>query len=76
MAEVTNELMYELLKTIQGSLGDIKLDMRELKVRMTASEEALAGINRRLDRHEDQLERIERRLELRELAEAQAPYEP
>jgi hypothetical protein len=34
------------------------------------------GVNRRLDRHDERLDRIERRLELRELAETQKPYEP
>ena len=29
-----------------------------------------------LARHDERLERIERRLEIRELAEAQKPYEP
>jgi predicted nucleic acid-binding Zn-ribbon protein len=77
MSAVTNELMYELLKRIHGDLSDVKFDVQELKKRMTNTEEALAGINRRLDRHEDRLDRIERRLELRELAEKpQTSYEP
>ncbi len=77
MPEVTNELMYELLKRIHGDLSDVKFDVQELKKRMTNTEEGIAGVNRRLDRHEDRLERIERRLELRELAEqSQSSYEP
>jgi hypothetical protein len=39
-------------------------DVRDLKVRMTAVEEGLAGVNRRLDRHETRLDRIERRMDL------------
>ena len=77
MPEVTNELMYELLKRIHGDLSDVKFDVQELKKRMTNTEEGIAGVNRRLDRHEDRLERIEHRLELRELAEqSQSRYEP
>jgi hypothetical protein len=35
----------------------------------------MAGVNRRLDRQDERLDRIERRLELRELAEPQHPFE-
>ncbi len=73
---VTNELMYELLRRIHAELSEARFDLHELKKRMTGTEEALAGVNRRLDRHDDRLDRIERRLELRELAEAQKPYDP
>jgi predicted nucleic acid-binding Zn-ribbon protein len=45
-------------------LNDLTDDVRELKVRMTGVEEGLAGVNRRIDRAEDRLSRIERRLEL------------
>jgi archaellum component FlaC len=48
---------------------DAKLDrvvdeMLDVKVRLTAVEEGLAGVNRRLDRLEVRVERIERRLDL------------
>lgn len=76
MASATNELMFELMKRIHNDIGELRLDMQEIKRRMTNTEEAVVGVNRRLDRHEDRLERIERRLELREMAEAQAPFEP
>jgi len=39
-------------------------DVRDLKVRVTAVEEGLAGVNRRIDRLEARQDRIERRLEL------------
>jgi len=39
-------------------------DVRDLKVRVTAVEEGLAGVNRRIDRLEARLDRIDRRLEL------------
>jgi len=76
MTEVTNELMYELLKRIQTDLSEARFDLQEIKRRMTGAEEALAGVNRRLDRHDERLGRIEQRLELRELAEPQNPYRP
>jgi hypothetical protein len=76
VAEVTNELMYELLKKMHGDLADIKFDLQELKKRTTSGEEALVGVNRRLDRTDERLERIERRLELREFSEPQHPFDP
>ena len=76
MAEVTNELMYELLRRIHGDLSEVKFDVQELKRRMTGSEEAVVGVNRRLDRQDERLERIERRLDLHELAEPQRPFTP
>ncbi|MEQ1952541.1 hypothetical protein [Mesorhizobium sp. CN2-181] len=76
MAEVDGELVYELLRRIQSDLSEVKFDVHELKKRMTGADEALAGVNRRLDHQDDRLERIERRLDLHELAEAQKPYGP
>lgn len=75
MAEVTSELMYELLKRIHSDVSDVKFDVQEIKNRITNTEESLAGVNRRLDRHDERLDHIERRPELRELAETtQSPY--
>ncbi|AMY03538.1 hypothetical protein AB0V79_17720 [Mesorhizobium ciceri] len=64
MPEVTNELMYELLEIVAIRLAGVEhaTDVNNIY--------AIAG---RIDQH---LERIEQRLELRELAEAQRPYEP
>jgi hypothetical protein len=76
MTAVTNELMNELLEKIDGDTSELKFDLHELKKRMTGTEEAPAGVNRRLDRHDERLERIERRLDLRELAESQTPFDP
>jgi hypothetical protein len=76
MAEVTNDLIYGMLKLVHANLAEVKFDVHELKKRMTGAEDALAGVNRRLDRQDDRLERIERRLDLHELAQTQKPYEP
>ena len=68
---VTNELIYSVLQKIQGDMSEMKFDVRDLKTRMTMVEEhlgssiiAISGVNSRLDRMSDRVERIERRLEL------------
>ena len=71
MVEPSLELLQTLMERIvEGQhRTDEKIDRliddtRDPKLRMTASEEAIAGINRRLDRIDFRLDRIERRLEL------------
>ena len=83
MAEVTNELMYELMKRMHGELSELRMDVgevkRELNVirgHMVAIQSDIHNIYGVLARHDDRLDRIEQRLELRELAEAHSPYEP
>jgi hypothetical protein len=68
---VTNELMYAVLQRIQGDISDIKGDLGDLKLRMSAVEDHLAtvivsatGLNHRMDRFDERLARIERRLDL------------
>ncbi|RUW44337.1 MULTISPECIES: hypothetical protein [unclassified Mesorhizobium] len=83
MPEVTNELMYELLKRVHHEIGELRQDVsetkRELNVmrgHMVATQSDIHNIYGILARQDDRLERIERRLDLRDLAEAQRPYEP
>ena len=71
MAEVTNELIYSVLQTMQADISELKFDVRDLKVRMTLVEEhmghsiiGISGINARLDRLNDRVERIETRIGL------------
>lgn len=72
MAEnVTNELIYSVLQTMQTDMADLKFDMRDIKNRMTLVEEhmghsiiGVSGINARLDRLNERVERIEKRLDL------------
>lgn len=73
MADVTNELIYEVLRRIQAEVADLRDDIGELKTRATALDEHMGGLiiqvsgnNNRLDRMEDRLKRVERRLELTE----------
>ena len=83
MAEVTNELMYELLKRmhqridrVDTSLSEIKSEIQSMRGTMISMQQDVHNIYGVLARHENRLDRIENRLELRELAEAQARYEP
>ncbi|MDA4834722.1 hypothetical protein NY536_25115, partial [Enterobacter hormaechei] len=66
---VTNDLIYSVLQKLQTDVADMKFDVRDLKVRMTMVEEhlgstiiAISGVNSRLDRLTDRVERIENRL--------------
>lgn len=83
MTEVTSELLYEVLKKIQSRLDGVEHGIREVKQElisirghMLSMQNDVHNIYAKLDRHDESLERIERRLELRELAESQRPYEP
>jgi archaellum component FlaC len=49
---------------LEEKLDRIAEDVRDIKIRQTATEEAVAGIHRRLDRLDMRIERIEKRLEL------------
>jgi hypothetical protein len=53
-----------MLRRVDAKLGRVAEDVRDLKIRQTATGEALAGVNRRLDRLDVRVERIEKRLDL------------
>ncbi|SER45906.1 hypothetical protein [Rhizobium sp. NFR03] len=83
MTNVTNELMYELLKRMNGDISHIRNSVTELKSEMQSMRGTLVSVQQDihniygvLGRHETRLDRIENRLELRELAEAQARFDP
>lgn len=83
MAEVTNELMFELMKRMHQEIGGLRLDIGEVKTElnsirgtMVAMQSDIHNIYGILGRHDDRLRRIERRLELCELAETSTPYQP
>lgn len=72
MADVTNELIYEVLKSIQDRLGKVEGKMDEVKGELTAirgyiyaEHHDLSNIYAIMGKHDQRLERIERRLELR-----------
>ncbi|PYE44661.1 hypothetical protein DFI02_10296 [Rhizobium sp. PP-F2F-G20b] len=83
MAEVTNEPMYELLKRFHQrfdkldlSIGELKSEMQSMRGTLVSVQQDIHNIYGVLGRHETRLDRIENRLELRELAEAQARFDP
>ncbi|BCG80852.1 hypothetical protein [Mesorhizobium sp. 113-3-3] len=83
MSEVTNELTFELLKRVHHEIGELRQDVsetkRELNVmrgHMVATQNDIHNVYGILARQDERLERIDRRLDLRELAEAKGPYEP
>ena len=68
---VTNELLQSVLQKMQAHMLEMKLDVRDLKMCKTMAEEhlggsliATSGVNSRLDRLNDCVERIENRLDL------------
>lgn len=65
MSEPDNRTL-KLLRRLDEKSDRLLDDMQDVKVRMTAVEEGMAGIHRRMDRMEDRLTRVERRLDLAE----------
>lgn len=83
MADATQELIYEPLKKthqridkIDISLGEVRSEMQSIRGTMISMQQDIHNIYGVLTRHDQRLDRIENRLELRELAEAQARFEP
>jgi hypothetical protein len=71
MAEVTNELIYEVLKQMQGRMANLEDGLRDIKgelvgIRghMLAMQSDIQNIYARLGSHDARLERIEVRLNL------------
>ena len=78
MADVTAELMFEVVKSIQARLAQVDGKIDELKPEVQASRisqngirqeitsvfQEISGIHATLVRHEGRLDRIENRLEL------------
>ncbi|MCB1383381.1 MAG: hypothetical protein KDJ73_10730 [Notoacmeibacter sp.] len=82
MVAVTNELMYELLKKMNADIGALKTGQAEIRQELVSirghihsTQNDINNIYGILARHDERLDRIESRLELRELAEAQAKFE-
>lgn len=71
MAEISAELVYEVLKSMQtrlagvdGKIDELKQDMQAMRSHMIGLQQEISGIHSTLVRHEQRLDRIERRLEL------------
>jgi septal ring factor EnvC (AmiA/AmiB activator) len=81
MADVTPELMFEVLKSVRARLAQVDGKIDELKQQMQASRtsqngirqeitsvfQEVSGIHATLVRHEGRLDRIETRLELNDV---------
>ena len=71
MADVSNELIYEVLKTLQrdvgevkSSVGDVKTELNALRGHVISLQQDVHNIYGILARHDSHFERIEQRLEL------------
>lgn len=76
MGEVTLEFIGRQLerllegqRRLESSVEEMRIDMREAKVCLTALETLYASFSFRVDRLDQRLERVERRLDLREAHE-------
>ena len=61
---VTMELIFETLKAIQATQARHSEDLREIKERLGILEMQYASLSRRVDKIEERVGRIERRLDL------------
>jgi archaellum component FlaC len=68
MPDQPDSIMLAILRKIDQRTDHIAEDLHDLKVRVTSVGEGLAGVNRRLDRLETRVERIEKRLELSDVS--------
>ena len=73
MPKEPENIVLVLLRRIDEKVDRLMADVQDVKVRVTAPEERLAGvgfsiagINRRIDRVDERLDRIEQRLDLTE----------
>jgi predicted nucleic acid-binding Zn-ribbon protein len=73
MADVTNELIYSVLQKLQEEVSATRHDVREIKGELTAMRgyiyalhQDIGNIYASMARSEGRLDRVERRLELRE----------
>ena len=73
MTDNVENLILERLRRIDETLQDLRGDMKDVKIRMTAMEEhmlslqtSVVGLNGRMDWFDERLSRVERRLDLRD----------
>ncbi|NJO54637.1 MAG: hypothetical protein HC829_07170 [Bacteroidales bacterium] len=71
MAEVTNELIYDVLKrmqerlsNIESGVGDVRAEINALRVHSIAMQTDMSNIYARLGSLDARVERIERRLDI------------
>ena len=61
--EVTNELIYEVLKSVQAQVSLSREDVNNIKVRMTSVEQRLGLVHTDMSHQSDRLDRIDVRLD-------------
>lgn len=66
MTDGPDSIVLRYLREIDAKLDLVRADVHDIKVRMTHVEEGLAGVHRRLDRNDERLDRIEKRMGLAE----------
>ncbi len=66
MVDEPESLTLRMLRSIDEKLDLVRDDVQDLKLRVTNVEEGLAGVNRRLDRLDARMSRIERRYGLKD----------
>lgn len=83
MATVDADLVYEVMKRIQADIAVLKDGQRDLRQdnlairnQIHSMQGDINSIRGSMAQIDQRLDRIENRLELRELAEAQARFEP
>ncbi len=83
MATVDADLVYEILKRIQMDIAllkegqrDLRQDNLSIRNQIHSMQGDINGLRGAFAQMDQRLDRIENRLELRELAEAQARFEP
>ncbi|RWX75476.1 hypothetical protein EPK99_17385 [Neorhizobium lilium] len=83
MAEVSQDLLHELLRRLHNradksdaAIRDLRNEMNSMRLVIHAHQSDVNNLYTMLHQLDARLERIENRLELRELSEAQARFEP
>jgi hypothetical protein len=64
MSGSSDNLVLEHLRHSRNAVGEVRADMREVKTRLGFLEAPYAHVSSRIDRVEERLERIERRVGL------------
>jgi len=66
MTDEPENLTLRILRGLDEKMDVVRADVQDLKARATNVEEGLAGVNRRLDRLDERMARIEKRFNLRD----------
>ena len=80
MTEAANDLMFETPKKMRADPADVKAGQADIGQKLVSVRghtlSVRTGIHDILARHDDRLDRIEKRLELRKLAETRRNDDP